>query len=119
VSNVLGSLQLFVGDSVRVLDFDNCGWGHYLLDIGVTLAKLIDADYPARRDAVLRGYRSQRALLDEHAALIDTFIAARILLLALYLAGQMNHPGMRDTVPRFVRESAQRLAHWLTKGRFV
>jgi len=112
--------MLFVGDSVRVLDFDNCGWGHYLLDIAVTLAKLIThTDYPAKRDALLRGYRSQRVLSDAHAALIDTFIAARILLLALYLAGQMSHPGMRDTVPDFVRDSAQTLERWLTCERFV
>ncbi len=111
--------MLFVGDSVRVLDFDNCGWGHYLLDIGVTLAKLIHHnDYAAKRDALLYGYRRHRQLSQEHAAMIDVFIAARLLLLTLYLAGQLQHPGMRDVIPSFVRDSAQTLERWLSEGAF-
>ncbi|XWX02454.1 phosphotransferase [Aggregatilineales bacterium SYSU G02658] len=112
--------MLFVGDSVRVLDFDNCGWGHYLLDIGVTLAKLLPhVDYAAKREALLRGYRIQRVLPDEQIARIDSFIAARIMLLALYLAGQTDHPGMSSVVPSFVAESAQQLERWLMSGSFT
>lgn len=112
--------MLFVGNSVRVLDFDNCGWGHYLLDVGVTLAKLLSHwDYAAKREALLRGYRSERALPDEQAALIDAFIAARIMLLALYLAGQMHHPGMSRTVPSFVSDSVQLLERWLATASFT
>lgn len=112
--------MLFVGDSVRVLDFDNCGWGHYLLDIGVTLAKLLPhVDYAAKREALLRGYRSQRVLPDEQIACIDSFIAARIMLLALYLASQTDHPGMSSVVPSFVAGSAQQLERWLMSGSFT
>ena len=71
---------LFCGKSVHAIDFDGCGWGYYLFDIGVTFSTLLARpDYPALRSAFLAGYRQVRPLSQAHERLIDTFVAARLM----------------------------------------
>ena len=69
---------LFARDTVRAIDFDDCGFGPLLYDPGVTLYMLQDhAAYPALRAALLAGYRRVRPLSAEHETYLDTFIALR------------------------------------------
>lgn len=59
---------------------DGGGWGHYLFDIGVSFSTLLTRlNYQELRRAFLTGYRRERPLSTEHEALIDTFIAARLM----------------------------------------
>ena len=47
---------LFDGDAVRVIDFDDCGFGYWLYDLAVPLwDNRYRADYPAFRAALLEG----------------------------------------------------------------
>lgn len=69
---------LFSGSEVRLIDFGDCGWGHYLYDLAVTLSEL--ADSPLRselRAGLLRGYRQIRNLSPTHEASIDRFVMLR------------------------------------------
>lgn len=69
---------LFQGEDVRLIDFGDCGWGHYLYDLAVTLSELEGLPrYAALRTALLAGYRSVRELSTAHEALIDTFVMLR------------------------------------------
>ncbi len=84
---------LFCGKKVHAIDFDGCGWGYYLFDIGVTLSTLLEhSAYPQLRRAFLQGYRSVRALSEEHEALIDTFIGGRLMCHVLWLAAHVEEP---------------------------
>jgi Ser/Thr protein kinase RdoA (MazF antagonist) len=61
-----------------LIDFGDCGWGHYLYDLAVTLSELEGLpNYAALRAALLAGYRSVRELSPAHESLIDTFIMLR------------------------------------------
>jgi Ser/Thr protein kinase RdoA (MazF antagonist) len=89
---------LFADGEVHAIDFDGCGWGYYLFDIGVAFSTLLARpDYPALRQAFLAGYRRVRPLAASHAALIDTFIAGRLMCHVLWLAAHVDEPsyGMR------------------------
>jgi Ser/Thr protein kinase RdoA (MazF antagonist) len=69
---------LFHGHEVRLIDFGDCGWGHYLYDFGVTLSELKDRPrYGRLRGALIAGYRQMRDLPPAHESLIDAFIALR------------------------------------------
>lgn len=84
---------LFSRGKVHAIDFDGCGWGHYLFDIGVTLSTLLEhSAYPALRQAFLRGYRRVRPLSSEHEALIDTFIGGRLMCHVLWHAAHVKEP---------------------------
>ena len=65
-------------NDVRLIDFGDCGWGHYLYDLAVTVSDLEDG--PQRttlRQALLAGYRWERDLSPAQEALIDTFVMLR------------------------------------------
>lgn len=84
---------LFSSMDVRAIDFDGCGWGHYLFDIGVTFSTLLARDdYPTLRKAFLEGYRQVRPLSPEHEGCTDTFIAARLMCHILWLAAHVDEP---------------------------
>ena len=72
---------LVSGDRVHVIDFDDAGFGWHLYDIAVALAEsyALDSDYEPIRDALVEGYRSQRALSDEDLALLPQFLVSRLL----------------------------------------
>jgi Ser/Thr protein kinase RdoA (MazF antagonist) len=84
---------LFYNGEVHAIDFDGSGWGYYLFDIGVAFSTLLARpDYPALRQAFLKGYREVRPLSQEHEALIDTFISARLMCHVLWLAAHVDEP---------------------------
>jgi Ser/Thr protein kinase RdoA (MazF antagonist) len=85
---------LFDRGNVRAIDFDDCGWGHFVADLGTTLSELrARPDYDALREGLLRGYRSVRTLPAEHERHLDAFHAQRLLLLTVWCVEQRNHPG--------------------------
>lgn len=100
---------LFHGGEVRSIDFTDCGWGHYLFDIAITLAELRHRpDYPALREAFLNGYRQLRPFSAEHEALINLFMIARRIDLVNWILG-WEDPSLKPWVPRFLEKSVEAL----------
>lgn len=98
---------LFEGEEVHAIDFDDCGWGHFLYDLAVTQWYLqARPDFEEMCEAHIAGYRTVRDLPDEHVDLLPTFRAARTLLMAVYMAGRADNPKLRDRAPKFVAHCA-------------
>jgi Ser/Thr protein kinase RdoA (MazF antagonist) len=73
---------LIDGETVKVIDFDDCGFGWYLYDLATLLAvKALDPDRDAARDAWVAGYRSEAPLPEAHLRELETLVMARGLLL--------------------------------------
>jgi Ser/Thr protein kinase RdoA (MazF antagonist) len=88
---------LFARGEVRAIDFDDCGWGHHLFDLAVSLFEIRHLPhYPARRAALLAGYRSIRPLPTEQERHLDPFFALRHLQLLLWALDSRDHPAFRD-----------------------
>jgi Ser/Thr protein kinase RdoA (MazF antagonist) len=88
---------LFHRGAVGAIDFDDCGWGHFLYDLAVTLSEVsYRPHYEALRAALLRGYRSVRALPPEQEQYLETFQALRLLQLTLWFIEQRDHPAFAD-----------------------
>jgi Ser/Thr protein kinase RdoA (MazF antagonist) len=105
---------LFSGTEVHAIDFDGCGWGHYLFDIGVTFSTLLARnDYLALRQAFLAGYRRVRPLSIEHEALIDTFIAGRLMCHVLWLAAHIDEPAYGERAQRRIEYELGELKSFL------
>lgn len=69
---------LIDGDRIRLLDFDDAGFGWHLFEIATTLYFHTGQDYYASiREATISGYRTERPLSDEQLALLPMFLAAR------------------------------------------
>lgn len=107
---------LFKNGTVRAIDFDDCGWGHFAYDVAITFWYL--GQHPAlpeMRDAFLKGYRKVRHFPVEHEPLIDTFMALRSLLLISFMASEQN-PRIRQMAPQFVASIHQRLKRFLEEN---
>ena len=74
-----------------VIDFDDCGWGWLLYDLGAALSFIEDDPrVPALVDAWVSGYRTVRPLAAVDEAEIPTFVLMRRLLLVAWIG---SHSG--------------------------
>ena len=65
-------------DGLRLIDFDDAGFGWHLFDIATSLFWFLDAPYYQQLEQALLGsYQSARSLPDEHIALLPSFLVAR------------------------------------------
>jgi Ser/Thr protein kinase RdoA (MazF antagonist) len=95
---------------VRAIDFDDCGFGHYLFDLNVTLIEIQrHPRYGALREAFLTGYRSVRSLPPAHEDYLETFFALRHLQLLMWVLESREHPTFRDQWQEWAQDELQML----------
>lgn len=81
--------------NIRVIDFDDCGLGWFLYDIGAALSFMEDReDVPELVDAWVKGYLRVRPLSEEEIAEIPTFIMVRRLTLLGWAASRGKTGGL-------------------------
>ena len=74
------------GHEIQVIDFDDCGFGWFMFDIGSSLSFIEhDPQVPELCDAWLTGYRTVRSLPATDAAEIPTFVLLRRLQLVAWV----------------------------------
>jgi Ser/Thr protein kinase RdoA (MazF antagonist) len=88
---------LFDGADLRLIDFDDSGWGHYLYDLAVTVHEI---DYlprgPALQAALLAGYRQIRDLSPAHEAMIEPMYMLRELQITTWFLQERDNPSFPD-----------------------
>ena len=68
------------GDTVRIIDFDDCGFGWHVMDIATSLMFLLgQAQYEDAFAGFVGGYRTARALPDGHLEMLPLFLLARAM----------------------------------------
>lgn len=84
---------LFGSGGVGLIDFDDCGFGHFAYDLAVTLLEVSFRDnYPELRHALLEGYRSIRQFPEAHEEHLEVFMRYRDLQLMMWVIELRNHP---------------------------
>ncbi len=87
-------------DQVALIDFDDGGFGFRLFEIATALLKTMsEPDYPGRRDALLTGYRSIRAIDTE---MLDLFLALRATTYVGWKITRMKEDGAAGRNERFI-----------------
>lgn len=94
---------LIEDDRIKVIDFDDCGFGWYLYDLASSLSFIEHKPYvPQLIHAWLKGYRRVRSLTKEEENEIPTFIMMRRLQLISWIGSRDNETarelGSRYTV---------------------
>ena len=96
---------LLTRHGVAAIDFDECGWGLFAYDIAVALSGITsNQEHSALRDAFLAGYRAVWQFPREHERHLAVLVVARLLLLAISMAGIVDHPGHRSHAPSMTKE---------------
>ncbi len=105
---------LIVGDSTRVIDFDDSGFGWFLYDVATALSFIEDhPKVPELTDAWVRGYRRIRDLPAEDEAEIPTFVMLRRMVLLAWIGSHGDTDLAKEQGPEFTRVSAELAERYL------
>jgi Ser/Thr protein kinase RdoA (MazF antagonist) len=86
LGNILFGLNAEGRLEARPIDFDDCGIAHWVYDFAVILGDYItEDDYERFHDALLSGYAESRSLPLAQLKHLNTFIAARLVSLMLWV----------------------------------
>jgi len=77
-ADLLSENIIFAEDGIRVIDFDDAGYGWYLFDLVTTLFFLQgEAQFAIAKEALISGYRQNRPLSEECLSWLPVFFMAR------------------------------------------
>ncbi len=95
--------NLVYGDGeMRPLDFDDCGWGHYLYDYAVGLGspQRRGPHWPQVQEAFWSGYAEHRSVPEDTLGALDHFFAARAISVVLWEFGMVRvNPAFAEYLP--------------------
>ena len=98
----LANLLVAPGRPTAVIDFDDCGFGWFLYDLGAAVSFIEDhPDVPAATDLWVEGYRRVAPLDAEDVAEIRTFVLFRRLLLLAWIGSHSDVPEAHALAPTF------------------
>ncbi len=99
------------GDHVRLIDFDDAGFGWHLFELATALYFIINEDYyETAREALIEGYREHRSLPDEQLSYLPLFLLARGFTYLGWAHTRNETTAARELGPMFI-EMACKLAH--------
>lgn len=106
---------LYKGESARAIDFDDCGYGYFMQDLGTTLWYLRRRpDYADLRSTLFDGYRERRTLTDADEATVEHFVVVRTLEMAQWFLNHTDNPWIRRRLPEVVVALAEELEEKLS-----
>jgi Ser/Thr protein kinase RdoA (MazF antagonist) len=105
---------LVSGPDIQVIDFDDCGFGWFLFDLGASLSFFEhDPRVPALCDAWQRGYRRILPLGAQDAAEIPTFILLRRLQLVAWVGSHRFADSARGLGAQFTAGACELAERYL------
>jgi len=88
---------------LRIIDFDDAGFGWYLFEIATSLYFIRrETHYEVARDALVAGYRRHRSLSDEHLRLLPMFLAARGTTYLGWVHTRKGEATARELTPQLI-----------------
>ncbi|WP_146553487.1 phosphotransferase enzyme family protein [Rummeliibacillus sp. SL167] len=82
---------LVAEDGIKVIDFDDCGFGWYLYDLATALSFIEHLRHtPQLISAWIKGYEKERLLTSADKSMIETFVLMRRLQLIAWIGSRDN-----------------------------
>jgi Ser/Thr protein kinase RdoA (MazF antagonist) len=106
---------LFHQGQVRLLDFDDCGYGPFLYDLAVTTFEVEHyPNFPELRAALLAGYEATRSLSTDPETVLTTLAQLRRIQNLIWDIGLKDDVYGRDRWQQIVTNSLDKLRTFLT-----
>ena len=113
----LANLLVDDGGRVSVIDFDDCGFGWYLYDVGTSVSFFEhEPQVPGLIDAWLTGYRREAELSAADEAEIWTFILFRRLLLVAWIGSHRAVDIAQQLGAGYTRDSCDLAETYLSRA---
>ena len=105
------------GDSLRLIDFDDAGFGWHQFEIATALISHLGRPYFERvRDAVVEGYRKHRCFPDSAVEQLPLFFLARSLTYLSWAHTRSETELARTLTPSFVETGCSLAEAYLSAG---
>jgi len=106
---------LFDGHHAHLIDFDDCGFGFRLYDLGTALAQNLEEPALDRiATGLVEGYETERSLTDADRAMLPVFVMLRTLASVGWTMPRLT---ARDPRVRLYLNRAVRTAHAVLEGQ--
>lgn len=92
------------GDQVKILDFDDCGYGWFLFDLSTAVLEY-DTNLSEMTRAWLDGYETVRPLSPEDLEEVDTFIVLRKIVRMGWIASHWDNDTVKRVTDRYYTET--------------
>lgn len=103
---------------VRLIDFDDCGFGWFMYDFAAGISFMEDhVQVPALKDAWVEGYQTIRRLDDADLHEIDTMVMLRRMALLAWMASHAETPLAHSLAGHFAPVSAELAERYLAEKR--
>ncbi len=104
------------GPDIQVIDFDDCGYGWFMFDIGASLSFIEhDPQVPDLCDAWVTGYRRVIPLADADVAEIPTFVLLRRLQLVAWVGSHKFADAARELGAEFTVGACELAERYLAR----
>lgn len=106
---------LLDGSTLRIIDFDDGGFGYRLFDVATALLKNRgEPTYPALREGLIKGYLGARPLDMEP---LDLFMALRAVTYVGWIVPRMEEPGSATRNTRFIKDAQDLCCAYLERSK--
>jgi Ser/Thr protein kinase RdoA (MazF antagonist) len=103
------------GDRLGVIDFDDCGFGWFGYDFAAAISFIeLDPIVPALKETWVEGYRTVAPFAVSDAAMLDSFVMLRRLLLTAWIASHPETPTAQEMGTGFTAGTLQMAQDYLT-----
>jgi Ser/Thr protein kinase RdoA (MazF antagonist) len=107
---------LMDGRTIKVIDFDDCGFSWFLYDCATTVSFFEESpEVPALIEAWVRGYRRVGTLSAEDEAEIDTFVMLRRLLLVAWIGSHAETELAQSKGVAYTQTTLPLCEHYLSR----
>ncbi|WP_417224266.1 phosphotransferase enzyme family protein [Amphritea sp.] len=102
------------GVGVRLLDFDDAGFGWHMFELATALYFIVDEKgYETAKAALVDGYRQQRALSDSDLAQLELFLTARGFTYLGWIRSRQETETAQALAPELIRRACQQAERFL------
>lgn len=104
------------GSRIRIIDFDDGGFGYRLFDVATALIKnMAEPDFDNLKAALIKGYRSCRPL---DTGVLDLFMALRAVTYVGWIVPRLHEDGSQTRNTRFISQARQLCSRYLAQTSF-
>lgn len=108
---------LLEGQRVRLIDFDDAGFGWYLFELVTSLYFIMGEPYfDEAQQALIRGYRTRRPLDEAQLELLPLFFLARSFTYVGWVHTRPDTDTARELTPMLVEASCDLAKAWLDES---
>lgn len=104
------------GETLYILDFDDCGYGWFLYDLSTAVLEYFGETMERSLKALLQGYQKYRCLSKEDLEEMETFVVLRKIVRVGWIATHLDNDTVKKVDPGYYMETEKMAEKYCKKN---